>query len=95
MPALRTALAFLAFTCCASASTLADPLLADFPYPYPVQNHALRSQGQPLSMAYMDVHPTQPNGRTIVLLHGFIKKTQKTPPGEIDTALKRWKEMTS
>ena len=32
---------------------------------------------------------------TIVLLHGFIKKTQKTPPGEIDTALKRLKEMTS
>jgi phage-related protein len=32
---------------------------------------------------------------TIVLLHGFIKKTQKTPPGEIDTALKRWKEITS
>jgi phage-related protein len=32
---------------------------------------------------------------TIVLLHGFIKKTQKTPPAEIDTALKRWKEMTS
>lgn len=31
---------------------------------------------------------------TIVLLHGFIKKTQKTPPGEIDTALKRLKEMT-
>ena len=29
-----------------------------------------RSQGQPLSMAYMDVHPAQPNGKTIVLLHG-------------------------
>jgi phage-related protein len=32
---------------------------------------------------------------TIVLLNGFIKKTQKTPAAEIDTALKRLKEMTS
>lgn len=32
---------------------------------------------------------------TIVLLNGFIKKTQKTPSGEIDIAMKRLKEMTS
>ena len=32
---------------------------------------------------------------TIVLLNGFIKKTQKTPAVEIDTAHKRLKEMTS
>ncbi len=31
----------------------------------------------------------------IVLLHGFIKKTQKTPPEEIELAMKRLKEMTS
>ncbi len=31
---------------------------------------------------------------TIVLLNGFIKKTRKTPPAEIDLALKRLKEMT-
>ena len=30
---------------------------------------------------------------TIVLLNGFIKKTQKTPAGEIELALKRLKEM--
>jgi phage-related protein len=35
------------------------------------------------------------DGETIVLLNGFIKKTQKTPAAEIDTALKRLKEMTS
>jgi pimeloyl-ACP methyl ester carboxylesterase len=70
LPVLRSALASLVFACCVSASALADPLLADFPYPYPVQNYAFRSQAQPLSMAYMDVQPTQPNGRTIVLLHG-------------------------
>jgi len=27
----------------------------------------------------------------MVLLHGFIKKTQKTPPKELDTALRRMK----
>ena len=32
---------------------------------------------------------------TIVLLNGFIKKSQKTPAVEIDTALKRLKEITS
>ncbi len=35
------------------------------------------------------------DGGSIVLLNGFIKKTQKTPAAEIDTALKRLKEMTS
>ena len=35
------------------------------------------------------------DGDTIVLLNGFIKKTQKTPAGEIALALKRLKEMTS
>ncbi len=29
----------------------------------------------------------------MVLLHGFIKKTQKTPPQEIDLALRRMKEL--
>ncbi len=29
----------------------------------------------------------------MALLHGFIKKTQKTPPAEIDLALKRKKEL--
>ena len=35
------------------------------------------------------------DGNTIVLLNGFIKKTQKTPLDEIDIALRRLKEMTS
>jgi len=30
---------------------------------------------------------------TIVLLHGFIKKTQKTPPQEIELAKKRAKKL--
>jgi len=28
-------------------------------------------------------------GRTMVLLHGFVKKTQKTPKHELDLALRR------
>ncbi len=30
---------------------------------------------------------------TIILLHGFIKKTQKTPRAEIDLAIKRGKKL--
>jgi pimeloyl-ACP methyl ester carboxylesterase len=48
----------------------ADPHLADFDYPHPVQHYEFRSQGQALSMAYMDVRPSQPNGKVVVLLHG-------------------------
>lgn len=32
-------------------------------------------------------------GRRIVMLHAFIKKTQKTPPREIEVARKRMKEI--
>ncbi len=31
-------------------------------------------------------------GRKIILLHAFVKKTQKTPPKAIDLALRRLKE---
>jgi phage-related protein len=30
----------------------------------------------------------------MVLLHGFIKKTQKTPPAALEIALKRKSEIT-
>ncbi len=47
------------------------PQLEGFDYPYPVTRHALSSQGQSLSMAYMDVPPQgEANGRTALLLHG-------------------------
>lgn len=32
-------------------------------------------------------------GRWVMMLHSFIKKTQKTPPKEIDIARKRMKEV--
>ena len=34
------------------------------------------------------------NGERMVLLHGFIKKTQKTPQSDLNLALKRKKELT-
>jgi pimeloyl-ACP methyl ester carboxylesterase len=44
--------------------------LEGFTYPWPVALYRFRSQGQALEMAYMDVKPARPNGRTAVLLHG-------------------------
>jgi phage-related protein len=32
-------------------------------------------------------------GDRMVLLHGFIKKSQKTPAGDLELARKRWKEL--
>ena len=32
------------------------------------------------------------DGQIMVLLHGFVKKTQKTPKKDIDTAEERWKD---
>ena len=46
------------------------PELQGFDYPWPVQHFRFTSQGAALDMAYMDVMPAQPNGRTAVLLHG-------------------------
>ena len=43
----------------------------DVAYPYPVSYMPLTLYGQDLRLAYMDVPPAgQPNGRTVVLLHG-------------------------
>jgi pimeloyl-ACP methyl ester carboxylesterase len=47
-----------------------DPELTQYAYPFPVRMHSLETQGQRLSMAYMDVPAERPNGRTVVLLHG-------------------------
>lgn len=72
MPISR--LPFLAALVLAAAAALvparADPYLADFAYPFPVARLDFHSQGEDVWMAYMDVAPAQPNGRTAVLLHG-------------------------
>jgi pimeloyl-ACP methyl ester carboxylesterase len=47
------------------------PQLEGFAYPFPVQRFDFQSQGETLSMAYMDVAPAgAANGRAAVLLHG-------------------------
>lgn len=58
--------------------------LEGFEYPFPVEEFRLASQGQQLVMSYMDIRPEQPNGRTMVLLHGknFCGATWE---GTIDT----------
>jgi len=60
---------------CAGAGAGAAPVtygpeLEGFEYPFPVGRFAFASQGLDVSMAFMDVAPAQPNGRTVVLLHG-------------------------
>ena len=47
-----------------------DAELTTFRYPFEVRFLSFESQRQPLRMAYMDVAPARPNGRTVLLLHG-------------------------
>jgi pimeloyl-ACP methyl ester carboxylesterase len=44
--------------------------LEGFAYPYPVSMLPLVNDREQVRMAYMDVAPAQPNGRTVLLLHG-------------------------
>ena len=53
-----------------AASASYGPELEGFDYPHPVKYFAFASQGEAMRMAYMDVAPAKPNGRTVVLLHG-------------------------
>lgn len=51
----------------------AEPLgtaMENWAYPYPVQMLQFEVDGRPVRMAYMDVKPQNPNGQTLVLLHG-------------------------
>jgi pimeloyl-ACP methyl ester carboxylesterase len=46
------------------------PELQGFNYPWPVHDFAFASQGEALTMRYMDVPSPAPNGKTVVVLHG-------------------------
>lgn len=63
---------FLVWTGAASAQEepVYGPLLEGYEYPFPVQHYRFQSQGVAMDMAYLDVAPSNPNGHTIVLLHG-------------------------
>ena len=47
-----------------------DIHLENYEYPYPVAVLKVNAQNQTLNMAYMDVKPSRPNGKTVLLLHG-------------------------
>jgi len=44
--------------------------LENVKYPHPVSFLPLTVEGQDIRMAYMDVKPANPNGKTVVLFHG-------------------------
>jgi pimeloyl-ACP methyl ester carboxylesterase len=74
-------LVLLVFSSLASAADASyGPELQGFDYPYPVAHYEFPSQRQTLQMAYMDVQPKAPNGRTAVLMHGknFCAATWRT-----------------
>jgi pimeloyl-ACP methyl ester carboxylesterase len=60
------------FSTCFSQDKLValDKDLSTVNYPFEVKFHPLKSQGQDLKMAYVDVLSPNPNGKTILLLHG-------------------------
>ncbi len=73
--------------------------LKDVEFSWPIGLPLVRSLGKEL----WEVRSSLPHGRIarvifciaekhVVLLHGFIKKTQKTPQSEIDLALRRKRE---
>jgi pimeloyl-ACP methyl ester carboxylesterase len=47
-----------------------DIHLENYQYPFPVSFIEFEAQGERLKMAYMDVLPTKPNGKAVMLLHG-------------------------
>jgi pimeloyl-ACP methyl ester carboxylesterase len=71
LPALSVAATPAANQAAVSAATPSYGMeLQGFDYPYPVAYREFRSQGEAVRMAYMDVRPAKPNGRSVVLLHG-------------------------
>lgn len=51
-------------------NTRFDARLSGFEYPFPVELMTFDTQGIQVEMAYMDIAPKQPNGQTVLLLHG-------------------------
>ncbi|GAB3935141.1 alpha/beta fold hydrolase [Larkinella terrae] len=57
------------FWLCLTSPT-ASAQFAGVDYPHPVHFLNLTIESKPVRMAYMDVKPAQPNGKTVLLLHG-------------------------
>jgi pimeloyl-ACP methyl ester carboxylesterase len=64
------------------------PRLEGFEYPFKTEVLNLDSQGQKLEMAFMDIAAQNPNGRTVVLLHGknFCGATWEGTIGQLSNA---------
>ena len=54
----------------AQAEEVYGPELEGFDYPWPEFQFHFTSQRQSVKMAYLELMPEKPNGRTAVLLHG-------------------------
>lgn len=54
----------------ASAQDSLSITLDNVKYPYPVKFLPLKVEGQNIKMAYMDINPATPNGKTVMLFHG-------------------------
>ncbi|RYZ49385.1 MAG: alpha/beta fold hydrolase, partial [Sphingobacteriales bacterium] len=52
------------------STLLTSTNMENISYPFPVSYIHLHIQGEPLQMAFMDVRPLKPNGKTVMLLHG-------------------------
>jgi pimeloyl-ACP methyl ester carboxylesterase len=50
--------------------TVSDIDLENVKYPFPVHYIKLKIQGHDVKMAYMDLQPLKPNGKSVLLLHG-------------------------
>jgi pimeloyl-ACP methyl ester carboxylesterase len=73
VPVLASLLALPSIAADAAEGAAREPYgigLEGFAYPYPVSLLPLNNDGEQVRMAYMDVAPAQPNGRTVLLLHG-------------------------
>ncbi|MFV5629668.1 alpha/beta fold hydrolase [Acinetobacter oleivorans] len=70
LPFLSLFFACLTASTVSSANNVYGEHLEGFKYPYPLQYFNFSSQQQNLKMGYMDVQPKNPNGQTVVVLHG-------------------------
>jgi pimeloyl-ACP methyl ester carboxylesterase len=68
--ALALGLIILPGILCAQKPTATALNFDNITYPFPVKYITLRSQRQEVKMAYMDLKPETPNGKTVLLLHG-------------------------
>jgi pimeloyl-ACP methyl ester carboxylesterase len=64
------ALLFFGFMSAAKTQDTLSITLEGVKYAYPVQYFNIHTEGQALKMAFMDVKPVNPNGKTVMLFHG-------------------------